>query len=118
MHELALADAIVEIANEHARGKQVVRVELEVGRLRQVVPEALRFAFDLCADGTAAEGAELAIEEIPVSLACRSCGGRTEVAALPLACLRCGGFDVEVVRGEEFQVVALELEEVEFVGSK
>lgn len=117
MHELALADAIVTIAAENARDRRVARVELEVGALRQVVPDALTFAFELCAAGTPAEGAELAIDEVPARVACRACGEETQVVAFPFACARCGSLDVEVKDGQQFQVVALELEEVEFVGS-
>jgi len=53
MHELAIAEAIVAIADRHARGRPVSRVEVAVGHLRQVVPSALEFAFGLVATGTA-----------------------------------------------------------------
>jgi hydrogenase nickel incorporation protein HypA/HybF len=118
VHELALAEAVVAVAEVHANGRRVTGVELEVGRLRQVVPEALSFSFELVARGTVAEGAELVIDEVPVRLICRSCGSATEPEAFPFACARCGGLDVEVTDGEQFQVIALELEEVEVVGSK
>jgi hydrogenase nickel incorporation protein HypA/HybF len=111
VHELALAEALVAVVDRHARGRRVVRVELEVGRLRQVVREALAFSFELVAQGTPAEGAELAMEEIPIRLACRACGAESEADAFPLACGRCGALDVEVTGGEEFQLVALELED-------
>lgn len=111
MHELALAEAVVSIAEEHARGRRVVRVELEVGRLRQVVPDALGFSFELVARGTAVEGAELAICDVPVRVACRACGCEGEVDEFPFACASCGGVEVEVTDGEQFRVVALELEE-------
>lgn len=111
MHELALAEAIVAIVEEHARGRQVARVELQVGRLRQVVPDALAFNFELVAHGTAVDGAELSIEEVPVRLLCAACGRRAQADELPLACRRCGSVDVQVERGEEFHVVALELED-------
>lgn len=111
MHELSLAAAIVEIAERHARGRRVTRVELEVGRLRQVVPEALAFGFELVAQGTPVEGAELALEELPVRVECGSCRAETAAEAFPLACARCGSPDVEVVGGEELHVVALELED-------
>lgn len=111
MHELALADAIVAIAEEHAAGRRVARVELQVGRLRQVVPDALAFSFELVAAGTAAEGAELAIEDVPARVTCRRCGRETEVDGFPLACAVCGALDVDVTDGEQFQVVALELED-------
>ena len=119
MHELALAEAVVAIAERHAHGRRVARVELEVGALRQVVTEALAFSFELVAAGTPVEGAELALEEVPVRVRCRACRAETDADRLPLACGRCGELDVEVTRGEEFQVVALEVEEeVEVVGSK
>jgi hydrogenase nickel incorporation protein HypA/HybF len=111
MHELALAEAVVSIAERHAQGRRVASVELAVGRLRQVVVDALAFSFELVAQGTPAEGAELAMEEIPIRLACRACGAESEADAFPLACGRCGALDVEVTGGEEFQLVALELED-------
>jgi len=110
VHELALAEAVVAIARQHARGRRVARVELRVGRLRQVVPDALTFSFELAAQGTVVEAAELALEEVPVRLACRACGSSSLIEDLPLGCRSCGSFDVEVASGEEFQVVALELE--------
>jgi hydrogenase nickel incorporation protein HypA/HybF len=111
VHELALADAIVAIAEQHARGRRVARVELDVGYLRQVVPDALRFAFELVAEGTCAEGAELAIDEVPATVLCGACGADTRVDAFPLACARCGSVDVEIAAGEEFSISALELED-------
>ena len=89
----------------------MTRVELKVGHLRQVVPSALEFAFTLLTDGTALDGAELVIEEVPVSGVCRACGTQTTVKQFPLSCERCGGFDLELTAGEELLVDALELEE-------
>jgi hydrogenase nickel incorporation protein HypA/HybF len=111
VHELAIADAVVRIAAAHARGRAVARVELRVGRLRQVVPAALEFGFDVVSRGTPVEGAELALEEVPARVSCRRCGGGGEPEAFPLACARCGSLDVEVVAGEELVVDALELDE-------
>jgi len=111
MHELAIAESVVEIASRHGDGRRVARVELKVGHLRQVVPSVLSFAFELLAAGTTLEGAELAIEDVPAAGACRSCGRRTPLPGFPLACAHCGGFDVEVTQGEELLVDALDLEE-------
>ena len=61
MHELSIAEAIVDVAARHAAGRRVLRVEVKVGHLRQVVPDSLCFAFGLVAQGTALDGAELAI---------------------------------------------------------
>ncbi|HEV7641987.1 MAG TPA: hydrogenase maturation nickel metallochaperone HypA [Gaiellaceae bacterium] len=113
MHELALADAIVQICREHARGRRVTRVEVKIGFLRQVVPDSLAFAFELVASGTEVDGAQLAVEQIPARVACNTCGAETTIEWFPLACAHCGGLDVELIAGEECQVEALELEEKE-----
>jgi hydrogenase nickel incorporation protein HypA/HybF len=113
MHELSIAQAVVEIASRHARGRRVHRVELKVGHLRQVVPSALEFAFELVAQGTPLEGAELAIQDVPATGNCRACGRRNVMSEFPLRCPDCGGVDVAVLSGEELQVDSLELEEYE-----
>jgi hydrogenase nickel incorporation protein HypA/HybF len=111
MHELSLADAIVSVACANAGGRQVVRVEVKVGRLRQVVPSALELAFQLVAEGTAAEAAELEIEDVPIRIRCGACAAESRVDDFPLACPRCGSLDAELVGGDELLIEALELEQ-------
>ena len=111
MHELSIADAVLQIVTRHAAGRRVERVELRVGHLRQVVPSALEFAWELVTEGTPAEGAELAMEEVPATVRCASCAGESELRAFPAQCARCGGLDVDVTGGDELLVDALEIEE-------
>jgi hydrogenase nickel incorporation protein HypA/HybF len=111
MHELSIAESIVRVAEAHADGRRVTAVEVRVGALRQVVPAALEFAFELVARGTPVEGAALELEEVPAKVSCRSCGAVSEIDLFPLACRTCGGLDVDVVSGEELLVESLELEE-------
>jgi hydrogenase nickel incorporation protein HypA/HybF len=113
MHELAIADAVVGIVSRHADGRRVVAVDVQVGHLRQVVPEALSFSFGLVAEGTCAEGAELRLEAVPAATRCRACETETEQAGWPMRCGACGGFDAEVVRGEELLVTGVEVETTE-----
>jgi len=110
VHELSIAQAIVDVATRHAKGSRVVGVHVRIGHLRQVVPSALAFSFELCAHGTPVDGAELELETVGAGVRCRSCEAETEPEGFPLACRACGGLDVEVTRGEELQVEALELE--------
>jgi hydrogenase nickel incorporation protein HypA/HybF len=118
VHELSLAEAVVEIALRHAAGRTVRKVELRVGYLRQVVPSALEFAFELLSNGTVLEGAELAIENVPARGRCRACAVDTTMRAFPLQCSVCGGLDLDVIAGEELLVDALELEETATVTSE
>jgi hydrogenase nickel incorporation protein HypA/HybF len=101
MHELSIAEAVVDLATRHAAGRRVVGVEVKVGHLRQVVPDSLHFAFGLVAQGTALDGAELRIEHVAASV----------LEDFPLRCARCGGLDLEVLAGEELLLDALELEQ-------
>jgi hydrogenase nickel incorporation protein HypA/HybF len=111
VHELSIAESIVRVANRHAAGRRVHVVEVKVGHLRQVVPSALEFAFELVAQGTELEGAELRIEEVAAAGVCRACGAESRLDGFPFLCSACGGLDLEIVRGEELLVDSLELEE-------
>ncbi|MGA2320109.1 MAG: hydrogenase maturation nickel metallochaperone HypA [Solirubrobacteraceae bacterium] len=111
MHELSIAQSIAEVAERHARGRRVIKVELRVGHLRQVVPDSLQFAFELITRGTTLDGAELQITQVPVAGRCRECGAESVMDGFPLCCDRCGGLDVELFAGEELLIDALELEE-------
>ncbi|MFN8215506.1 MAG: hydrogenase maturation nickel metallochaperone HypA [Solirubrobacterales bacterium] len=111
MHELSIARAVAAVAERHAGGRRVVRVELRVGHLRQVVPAALEWSWQVVCEGTALDGAELAIAEVPARVRCRGCGTETEVAGFPLGCGGCGGRELDVVAGEELEVEALEVED-------
>jgi hydrogenase nickel incorporation protein HypA/HybF len=111
LHELAIAESIVGISARHADGRQVTKVYLKVGHLRQVVPSALAFSFELVAQGTPVEGAELDVQQVPAAGLCRDCGEETRLEGFPLQCQACGGFDLEIVQGEELFVESLEMEE-------
>jgi hydrogenase nickel incorporation protein HypA/HybF len=112
LHELAIAESIVQIADRHANGRRVTKVQLRVGHLRQVVPSALAFSFELVAQGTPIEGAQLEMEEVPAIGSCRGCGEKSRLESFPLQCKVCGGVDLELLEGEELYVESLELEEV------
>ncbi|MEO9175738.1 MAG: hydrogenase maturation nickel metallochaperone HypA [Gaiellales bacterium] len=113
MHELSIASAICATAERHAGGRRVTRVHVRVGRMRQVVPESLRFCFDMVARESLCEGAELELEIIPAVLSCKACSHEWEIESPPFWCPRCAGGDVAPVRGEELEVESIEIEEQE-----
>jgi len=113
VHELAIAGHVVDIAARHAGGRRVTKVYLKVGHLRQVVPSALSFSFDLVTQGTSVEGAELVLEQVPAAGLCRKCGAESRLEAFPLLCEACGGSDLQITQGEDLYVESLEMEERE-----
>jgi hydrogenase nickel incorporation protein HypA/HybF len=113
VHELSIAAHVVDIAARHADGRKVTKVYLRVGHLRQVVPSALSFSFDLVAQGTPVETAELILEEVPAAGLCRECGVESRLEAFPLQCGACGGLDLEITQGEDLYVESLEMEEAQ-----
>ena len=108
MHELGITQEIIALVEEHAGGRKVARVVLEIGKLTAVLPDAVRFCFELCSTGTVAEGAALEILETPGLARCRACGGRVPLER-PFGRCDCSSTDLEWLTGEELRVKELEL---------
>jgi len=116
MHELSLSSAIVNTAVKHARGRPVTQISLRVGRLRQVIPETLEFYFEFVARGTPCEGARLEQELIEARLRCNHCRHDWAIEIPAFRCPACGGSDVTVACGNEFEVESIEVEEAVCIG--
>jgi hydrogenase nickel incorporation protein HypA/HybF len=108
MHELGIAQEIVSIVAESARETRVTRVVLEVGKLAAVLPDAVRFCFDLCSEGTVLEGASLVIIETPGRARCRACGGEVCLER-PFGRCDCGSTDLDWLSGEELKIKEYEV---------
>ncbi len=108
MHELSITQSVVDAVSEHAAGAQVASVRLRVGKLSGVVPDAMRFCFELVTEGTSLQGAELVIDEPPGTGHCRGCDSDLALADLILLC-PCGSADVAVVSGRELSVQSIEV---------
>jgi hydrogenase nickel incorporation protein HypA/HybF len=109
MHELALVESVIEMVAEHAQGRGVRRVKLEIGKLTCVTPDAIRFCFDVAAAGTPLEGANLEIIEIEARARCGVCG-ETFVQKTLWASCRCGSHDCKRISGEELRVKEYEVD--------
>jgi hydrogenase nickel incorporation protein HypA/HybF len=108
MHELALAQEIVDQVAGRAGGARVVRVVLQIGKLAVVLPDALRFCFDLAAEETPLAGARLDIIEIPGRARCRACDGQVTLDR-PFGRCECGSTDLEWLSGEELVIKEFEV---------
>src|SRR5689334_18173423 len=108
MHELAIAESIIEIAVEAAGEAKVTRVVVEVGKLAAVVPSALRFCFDLASQDTPVAGAELALVELPGHARCRRCGAELTLDVAWGQCA-CGSGELDWLGGSELRVKSIEV---------
>ena len=113
MHELSIAQALVEQVEEAATKEHalhVVRVVIAVGALSGVDSESLRFLFPLVAEGTVADGAELVIERVAARVRCLACGQEAQTEATFIGCSACGAKEVELSAGRELNIKTVELE--------
>jgi len=108
VHELSICTALASIVEQHAEGRVVASVHLDVGHLRQVVPETLAFSWEVVVAGTPLEGSVLDVNHIPAVIECRSCGAATTLTAPVFRC-PCGYTAVDVVAGDELVVTSLDL---------
>jgi hydrogenase nickel incorporation protein HypA/HybF len=112
VHELSIATAIVEQADEWARAdgaENVSAVTVRVGELSGVVPDALDFAFEMARDGTALAAARLVVEQVTARAWCGPCAEEFAVGMPPFFwCPRCDRPSTELRSGRELEITAVE----------
>lgn len=108
MHEMAITRSVVDAVCEHAAGRRVHSVRVEVGALCAVVPDSMQFCFGLATEGTVAAGARLDLDVQPGRAQCRTCGGEFDLPDLILLC-PCGSADVEVLTGRDMRILSMEV---------
>ncbi len=116
MHELSIAMGIVEAATEEAqrRSVQVSAVHLRLGALSGVVKDALLFSYDVACQDTPLAGSKLIVEDVPIVIFCGHCNGERTLSSLQsFTCPECGTPTMNIIRGKELEVFALEVEDVE-----
>lgn len=120
MHEMSIAQSILEIVLEEGRRhglEQVKTIRLQVGEMAAVVPESLTFCFNLISENSIASGAVLEIESIPVVAKCSDCSTLFEVENLTFICPECGAPALELVSGRELSLLNIEGETGDHDGS-
>ena len=113
MHEMSIAQSILDIILQESGNHQVSRVlsvALKVGELSAVEIGSLRFCFELLTKGTSAEGARLEIERVQVTCRCQDCGSNFTVQELVFSCPSCQSVRVEMLSGRELSVESFEAE--------
>ncbi|MBI4717979.1 MAG: hydrogenase maturation nickel metallochaperone HypA [Planctomycetes bacterium] len=113
MHELTIAQSILETSIAHAceaRATRILRIRCRVGWLRQVEASLLAEAFEVAKTDTIAAGAVLEADCVGTELACAACGRRSLLTGGELICPACGSGDVAAHGGDELELTSLEVE--------
>lgn len=108
MHEMAITQSVVDAVCDHAAGRRVHSVRVEVGALCAIVPDAMLFCFELAAEGTVADGAHLDLDVRPGLARCRTCGAEFSLSDVILLC-PCGSADVAVLAGRDMRILSMEV---------
>jgi hydrogenase nickel incorporation protein HypA/HybF len=115
MHELSVAIDLIDAASAEMAKLGPVRlkaVHLRLGPLSGVVKHALQFSFDTAVIGTALDGAQLQIADVPVSVWCETCEAERDLVDMTKRrCPLCHSPAPQVTRGHELQLVGLEIED-------
>ncbi|HVP37220.1 MAG TPA: hydrogenase maturation nickel metallochaperone HypA [Terriglobales bacterium] len=114
MHELSLAQGIIQVIEEElgkSKEKGIVRkINLRVGKLSFVEPEALVFSFEFCSKKTQCENAKLVIEKVPLNCKCQDCGKGFSPEEAVFICPDCNSSRIKIISGEEFCIDSFEIE--------
>lgn len=113
VHEMGIAMQIIEIATGALPvgldNIQVERVNLKIGKLSTVVPESLKFCFDIAIQDTPLAGAKLVIEEISVTSRCHRCGYEWSITDAVFYCPKCENGDIQIISGQELHIESIEI---------
>ena len=116
MHELSVAQSIIEIIQQHVPTSELSRVaavRLTIGATAGVVPESLEFSFQALTAESLLGHARLEIETIPFRIYCNTCKTTTEDNSGFVVCGTCGSADTKIISGLEMQINEIEITESE-----
>jgi hydrogenase nickel incorporation protein HypA/HybF len=113
MHELSIAQSILDIVRESVPNDELADVRivrLKLGTFSGVVADSLDFCFSAISAETPLAKAHLEFEHIPFAVRCHHCQKVFENDIGFVVCPDCGGVETVVLSGRELQVTEIELE--------
>jgi hydrogenase nickel incorporation protein HypA/HybF len=112
MHELSIAQNILDIVDETMNGEsgRLLEVAVEIGELVAVVPESLEFCYDVLTENSKYAGSKLIIKILPVLANCRNCDTEFQVEKFNFTCPTCKSTELHMLQGKELKISHLEVE--------
>lgn len=110
MHEISIAQSIVELAEAQARQRNastVEEVELEIGYLAGVELQTLDFALKSVIKGTMLTNAVIVFHYITGEGCCGECNTVFPMDTLFTSCPHCGSFFINIIKGKELRMKSI-----------
>jgi hydrogenase nickel incorporation protein HypA/HybF len=115
MHEMGIVQSMMDILEQQAQvhgAKRIVKVSLEFGALTAVLPDSIRFAFEVLSRETVAEGATLLVTMIPIRAKCYDCGHEQVMELYQPHCPACESGALQIIEGrDEMRIASIEIED-------
>lgn len=112
MHELSIAQSVIEAVEQECASRGIGPVEsvrLRIGRMSGVLPDSLRFCWDLVTQETSLAGAALDIVVTEPRLRCTPCDRDLSFDSFIERCPHCGSPDMRVEGGMDLAIDSLEV---------
>jgi len=115
MHELPITKSIFKTVVTKAEGAgatKVTRVVLEIGILREFIPEMVQKYWNYIAVGSIAEGATIEIQEVDAVARCGRCSNEYNITKEHIAdarCPVCGYPRGELLAGDTLRILGIEI---------
>ena len=113
MHELSIAQNIIEIVENYAikaNATIVTDVEVDVGTISGIIPDTLEFVWELAVKNTITEKAKLKINVITAKARCHDCKTEFDLEDVYSVCPSCNSNHIEIYQGKELLVRTIKIE--------
>ncbi len=113
MHEMGIMSGVLDSVNtaaQNAGATRVLKINLNIGDMTEIIQDSLEFAFEVMSEGTLSEGAELTIKTVTPRSICLDCGEEFDHDRFHRACPHCGSYSTSIIRGREMDIESIEVD--------
>jgi len=109
MHELSIAQSVLDLARSHVPpGATLLSIRMVAGPMRCIDPDCMQTAWL----GIGQEDVTLNMTVLPWKMRCADCGREWEDAELARTCA-CGSSRIRPIGGDELQLLSIEVDDAE-----
>jgi len=112
MHEAAIVESVLQqVVEKMPPRAEVQRVNLRIGRLTNVSPDALNFYFDAFRNECLGNQCELTVIQPPLRASCQNCGREHEFVEWIWQCAACNSGPLIYLNGSELELESIEVKD-------